>query len=87
MATQLNKMYKMQQDLKSNERVTYINDVLGTEHFSGTDPRRRRELHDFNIINEDHNAIANLPTNFMHKTFDREPGYKGLRTSDTDSSF
>lgn len=31
------------------------------EEYAGYDPRRRREYEDSMMINEDHNAVANLP--------------------------
>lgn len=35
--------------------------VLGDEYYAGQDPRRRQEMQDAGMINEDHHAIANLP--------------------------
>lgn len=34
---------------------------LGDEYYAGYDPRRALEKRDGDMINEDHNAVANLP--------------------------
>lgn len=39
------------------------------------DPRRRLERRDFEMIHEDRNAIANLPTRFQSHEFPKEGGY------------
>ena len=39
------------------------------------DPRRRQERRDFEMIREDHNAMANLPTKAQHHEFPKDGGY------------
>ncbi len=75
---------KNQQDLKRSERVIYRKDILDIQHYEGTDPRRRKELMDFNMLSQDPNAIANMPTEFKNEPFKREAGYFGMRTTDTE---
>lgn len=76
------KLYQMQEDLKKSERVNYRKDILAIQHYAGTDPRRRQELMDFNIINQDSNAIANMPTSPQIRPYKKEAGYLGYRTTD-----
>ena len=37
--------------------------------YMNTDPRRRQELKDSNMISEDHGAIANLPRQFIQREY------------------
>ena len=39
------------------------------------DPRRHQERRDFNMISEDHTAIANLPRKARHHEFPKDGGY------------
>lgn len=39
------------------------------------DPRRNQERRDFNMISEDHSAIANLPVKAQHHEFPKAGGY------------
>jgi len=39
------------------------------------DPRRHQELVDFNMINEDHRAMANLPESPKYQEFPKQGGY------------
>jgi hypothetical protein len=39
------------------------------------DPRRNQERRDFNMISEDHSAMANLPRMAQHYEFPKEGGY------------
>jgi hypothetical protein len=39
------------------------------------DPRRNQERDDFNLLNEDHNAMANLPRMAQHHEFSRTCGF------------
>lgn len=76
----------MQRDIASGEHVNYSDDILNKQHYKGTDPRRRQELMDARMIQEDHNAIANLSPNFINRTFRPESGYLGLRITDEELS-
>lgn len=38
--------------------------------YNNVDPRRKQELSDARMIQEDHNAVANLSERFQHHTFD-----------------
>lgn len=42
------------------------------EFYNQIDPRRRQERMDFNLMNEDYNAVANLSPVAMHKEVPRE---------------
>lgn len=85
-SSQLNKLNQMQKDLKSSEHIHYSQDILSQQHYKGTDPRRRQELIDARMIQEDQNAIANLSPRFINRTFRPEAGYFGLRITDEESS-
>lgn len=37
--------------------------------YANTDPRRRQELKDSNMVSEDHEAMANLPTRAIHREY------------------
>jgi len=39
------------------------------------DPRRNQERRDFNMISEDHSAVANLPRKAQHHEFPKDGGY------------
>lgn len=39
------------------------------------DPRRHQERRDFNMISEDHSAMANLPRKAQHHEFPKDGGY------------
>jgi hypothetical protein len=39
------------------------------------DPRRHQERKDFNMIGEDHTAMANLPRQAQHHEFPKDGGY------------
>jgi len=43
--------------------------MLNDEFYAGMEPRRRQELHDAGMIEEDHNEIANLPQHVMIKPY------------------
>jgi len=85
-SSQLNKLYQMQKDIKSSEHIMYSTDILSEQHYKGTDPRRRQELMDARMIQEDQNAIANLSPNVINRTFRPEAGYFGLRITDQEES-
>lgn len=44
---------------------------LMAEYYQGVDPRRRKELADGGIVQEDHNAMANLSPRFIHQEYPR----------------
>jgi hypothetical protein len=41
------------------------------DFYQGIDPRRREEVANGGMIQEDHKAMANLSPNFIHKEFPR----------------
>lgn len=45
----------------------YSEDIMSPSHWENTDPQRRKEMRDFDAINEDHNAMSNLPGQEMIK--------------------
>lgn len=45
------------------------------EHYAGMEPRRRREMEDAGMIQEDHRAISNLPQNVMIKPYEMTGPY------------
>ncbi len=85
-SSQLNKLYQMQKDIKSSEYINYSQDILSEQHYKGTDPRRRQELMDARMIQEDQNAISNLSPNPINRIFRPQAGYFGLRTTDEEAS-
>jgi hypothetical protein len=80
------KLYQMQRDIKQSELIDYRDDILSIQHYKGTDPRRRQELMDARMIQEDQNAISNLSPNVINRTFKPEGGYFGLRITDEEAS-
>lgn len=55
---------------------------VGSQRYGGIDPRRRVEAADAGLIEEDHQAMANLSPNFIHGNF-CEYGYtQGSRNID-----
>ena len=44
--------------------------MLRDTFMQNVDPRRRQELHDARMVQEDHTQIANLPKRFINKQFD-----------------
>lgn len=42
-----------------------------SEFYQGVDPRRREELANGGIVQEDHNAMANLSPRFIHQEYPR----------------
>ena len=66
-------MYKDEQerDQRSLDRVMDARN----EFFAGIDPRRRQEVADAGMIQEDHNAIANLSGQPIHREFPKAGYY------------
>ncbi len=48
---------------------------IGYMFYAGTDYRRRQELADGNMIQEDHNAMANLPMQSRHYEYKKAHYY------------
>lgn len=42
---------------------------LMVHFYANVDPRRKQELKDSRMVNEDHNALANLSPRFIHREF------------------
>lgn len=61
------------------ERVQSENSTL----YAGIDPRRRREVADAGMVQEDPNAIANLPTRPIHREYTRFGFYSSPYIDDT----
>lgn len=49
------------------ERARRVND----NYFAGVDPRRHKEMADAGLVQEDHAAMANLPTKAIHHEYPR----------------
>lgn len=45
--------------------------LVGSSYFAGADPRRRKEMADAGLVQEDRQAIANLPTKAIHHEYPR----------------
>ncbi len=52
-------------------------------HYEGMDPRRRQEMEDAGMINEDHSAIANMPQGVIMREYPRENDYTPENLDDT----
>lgn len=64
---QLSMQEKIEKDSKRrNELVEKRLRDIGYMFYAGGDYRRRQELADGNMVQEDHNAMANLPTQARH---------------------
>lgn len=46
--------------------------MLSRSFYDQVDPRRRQELKDSRMVQEDHSAVANLPTRFIHQEFNSD---------------
>ncbi len=53
-----------------NKEVQEENLEMRDFFYNNVDPRRKQELADSRMIQEDHNSIANLPRQAIHSTFD-----------------
>lgn len=56
----------MKKNMKGNGEV--LHDMQST-FYSGIDPRRRWEKAHGGMVKEDHNAVANLSPQFIHKEY------------------
>ena len=45
--------------------------AMSSEFYQGVDPRRRKEMADAGMIEEDHRAMANLSPDFIHTEYPR----------------
>jgi len=52
-------------------------------HYEGSDPRRKQENRDSQMINEDRSAIANMPQHVIMRPFAGEHGYTPENLDDT----
>lgn len=57
--------------------------VMGPEYYAGVDPRRRQEMRDAGMIQEDHKAVANLPQNVIMRPYGDAGGYLPEDLDDT----
>lgn len=53
------------------------------ERYAGMEPRRRQEMEDAGMINEDHSAIANMPQGVMMKPYSKPYNYLPEGLDDT----
>lgn len=56
---------------------------LGSAYYDGMDERRAQEHHDAHMIDEDHNAMANLPQQPIMKYYAKPHGYTPEVLDDT----
>lgn len=62
-------MYKNEE---ANERANFERaQSAASAFYAGIDPRRRVEIADAGMVQEDPGAIANLPTRFIHTEYPR----------------
>lgn len=54
-----------------SKKEKIVLDVMSHAFYSNVDPRRRQELKDSQMIGEDHNAMANLPTEPIHREYNQ----------------
>lgn len=59
---------------------------LGQSHYDSMDNRKRVEVEDGHMIQEDHSAMANLPQNVIIKTYPSDPGATYPHLDDTMSN-
>lgn len=59
-----NEMYRDEQ--RRDERAFQRAKAIGQEFYAGLDPRRRQEVADSGMIQEDHTQMANLPRQARH---------------------
>ena len=52
-------------------------------HYEGHDPRRRQELEDAGMIQEDHSAMANMPQNVIMRPYPQDRDYTPEGLDDT----
>lgn len=45
--------------------------MLSNTFYDNVDPRRRQELADSKMLNEDHTAMANLPRQAIHREYNQ----------------
>lgn len=53
------------------------------EHYAGYDARRRREIEDGNMLNENHSAIANMPQEVKYHNWPSNPFGARYRLNDS----
>jgi len=56
---------------------------LGADMYAGMDPRRRLEQQDGSMLNEDRNAIANLPQDVKYHAWPKAGYYSDYGLDDT----
>jgi hypothetical protein len=57
------------------------------EFYAGIDPRRKKEVADAGMIQEDHRQVANLSDRFIHCEFPKAPYYHSQYLADTINGF
>lgn len=80
---------------KRDQRAFARTTDMENEFYAGIDPRRRQELSDGGIVNEDMNAMANLPVQAVHHEYPQAGYYstpyldatmRGIGTKEVDDS-
>jgi hypothetical protein len=66
-------MYRDEQE-RDQRSLDRVNDARN-EFYAGLDPRRRREVADSGMVQEDHNAIANLSPIAIHREYPKAGYY------------
>jgi len=68
-----NEMYRDEQ--RRDERAFQRLKEIGQEFYAGLDPRRRQEVADSGMIQEDHTQMANLPRQARHFEYPKSEYY------------
>jgi hypothetical protein len=74
-------------DRKNEERERFNFERVmneGSDLYAGIDPRRRREVADSGMVQEDHTKIANLPSRPIHTEYKRFGFYSTPYIDDTE---
>jgi hypothetical protein len=77
------KEWELKQEEQQRENFARINDARST-FYAGIDPRRRREVADSGMVQEDPRAIANLSTVPIHREYTRFGFYSTPYIDDTE---
>jgi hypothetical protein len=65
-----------------HERAMYRH-MNGSEHYAGMEPRRRQEMRDAGMLNEDHRAVANMPQDVKYHPYPKPDAYLPEGLDDT----
>lgn len=79
------KVMERNQEELQREHFERVN-AARSAFFAGLDPRRRREVADSGMVQEDHNAVANLSNTPIHREYVRFGYYSTPYIDDTELS-